>query len=83
MTARCAVFGHRYRFRADGTTMTWTCERGCPVGGSKVYDSSEEAARYAAAFDREDSQDLGRRAPLLGMFPLRLVRAVRQFRRHE
>lgn len=63
--------------------MTWACERGCPVGGHKIYNSSAEAARYAAAFDREDSQDLGRRAPLLGMFPLRLVRAVRQLRRHE
>ncbi|EHR51254.1 hypothetical protein SacmaDRAFT_3018 [Saccharomonospora marina XMU15] len=62
--------------------MTWACERGCPVGGSKTYASAEQASRYAAAFDRQDSEDLGRRAPLLGMFPLRLARAVRQLRRH-
>ena len=32
-----------------------------------------EAARYAAAFDRDDARDLGRRAPL-SLFPLRLTR---------
>ena len=53
--------------------MRWTCERGCGAGGSKEYASAEEAARYAAAFDREDRSELGRRAPLLGMFPLRHV----------
>ena len=52
--------------------MRWSCERGCGGGGSKEYPSPEEAARFAAAFDREDRSELGRRAPLLGMFPLRL-----------
>ena len=28
-------------------------------------------------FDREDREDLGRRAPLVGLFPLRLMRALR------
>jgi hypothetical protein len=68
----CRVFGHRYRFRADGTTMTWTCERGCGAGGSKTYATAAEASSYAAAFDREDRDELGRRAPFLGMFPLRI-----------
>jgi hypothetical protein len=68
----CRLLGHRYRFEADGQTMRWTCERGCGAGGSKEYGSAEEASRYAAAFDREDRAVLGRRAPLLGMFPLRL-----------
>ena len=68
----CRLLGHRYRFRADGATMRWTCQRGCGAGGSKEYESAEEAARYAAAFDREDRGELGRRAPFLGMFPLRL-----------
>jgi hypothetical protein len=73
----CRAFGHRYRFTADGPTMTWTCQRGCDVGGSKVYPSAAEAARFAAAFDREDSEDLGRRAPLVAGLPLRVIRAVR------
>jgi hypothetical protein len=68
----CRLFGHRYRFRAEGQTMRWECERGCGASGSKDYATAEEAVRYAAAFDREDRSELGRRAPLLGMFPLRL-----------
>ena len=55
--------------------MRWACERGCGAGGSKEYATVAEAARYAAAFDREDRQDLGRRAPL-GLLPLRLIRAA-------
>ena len=68
----CRVFGHRYRFHAEGATMRWTCERGCGAGGAKEYATDAEAGRYAAAFDREDRDELGRRAPLLGLFPLRL-----------
>ncbi|MGH9062760.1 MAG: hypothetical protein ACRDZQ_06520 [Acidimicrobiales bacterium] len=30
------------------------------------------SARYAAAFDREDLDEVGRRAPFFGMFPLRI-----------
>ncbi|TWE28366.1 hypothetical protein FHX69_1020 [Prauserella muralis] len=60
--------------------MTWTCERGCAAGGRKTYASASEARRYATAFDREDSTELGHRAPLLGMFPLRLLRAIRRGR---
>jgi hypothetical protein len=68
----CRVFGHRYRFRAEGATMRWTCERGCGAGGSKEYPTAADAATYATAFDREDRDELGRRAPFLGMFPLRI-----------
>jgi hypothetical protein len=68
----CRVLGHRYRFRAEGSTMRWECGRGCGAGGSKEYATADEAARYAAAFDREDTGELGRRAPILGMFPLRM-----------
>jgi hypothetical protein len=74
----CRFFGHRYRFRAEGATMRWTCERGCGAGGSKEYANAEEAARYAAAFDVEDRAELGRRAPLLGLFPLRLWWTLRR-----
>jgi hypothetical protein len=77
----CRVLGHRYRFRAEGDTMLWECQRGCGAGGSKHYATTEEAARYAKAFDREDRDDLGRRAPLIGLFPLRLYRALRDRRR--
>jgi hypothetical protein len=61
--------------------MYWTCQRGCGAGGSKDYASAEDAARYARVLDREDRDDAGRRAPLFGLFPLRLLRAFRQRRR--
>jgi hypothetical protein len=73
----CTVLGHRYRFAADGTTMVWRCVR-CDAGGRKGYPSPAEAKRYAAAFDREDREDIGRHAPLVGLFPLRLWRAWRR-----
>lgn len=69
----CRVFGHRWRFSADGETMRWACERGCGAGGEKRYDSPESARRYARAFDREDRSDVGRR-PLLSLLPLGLAR---------
>jgi hypothetical protein len=75
----CRVFGHRYRFAADGATMRWTCGRCGARGGEKTYASAADAARYAAAFDREDRADIGRRAPLVGLLPLRLWRALRQY----
>lgn len=74
----CRVFGHRYRFWAEGPIMRWQCQRGCPAGGSKAYPSPAEARHYAAALDREDRDDLGRRAPILGMFPLRIWHRMRQ-----
>jgi hypothetical protein len=58
--------------------MTWACERCGEPGGSKIYASAEEAARYARAFDREDREDTGRRAPLVALLPLRLWRAFRR-----
>ncbi|HET9841277.1 MAG TPA: hypothetical protein VFQ01_04655 [Nocardioides sp.] len=57
--------------------MVWECERGCGQLGSKQYATSEEAIRFAAAFNRKDSDDLGRRAPLIGLFPLRVWRRLR------
>jgi hypothetical protein len=72
------MLGHRFRFASDGDVMRWTCQRGCGTGGEKRYPSAADAARYAGAFDREDSEDLGRRAPLVGLFPLRLARALRK-----
>ncbi len=57
--------------------MRWECERRCGAGASKTYASAAEAHHYALAFDREDRDELGRRAPLLGMFPLRTWHKLR------
>ena len=73
---RCRVFGHRYRFSATGAVMRWERQRDC--GGSKTYSSPAAARRYASAFDREDRDQLGRRAPLLGMFPLRIWHKIHE-----
>lgn len=72
----CRLLGHRYRFAAEGATMRWECERGCGTGGEKTYESAADARRYAAALDRDDRDRIGRRAPLLGMLPLRVWRAL-------
>ena len=74
----CQVFGHSPVFSVDGLTLRWECERGCGDGGSKRYSSAEDARRYAAAFNRKDSADLGKRAPLLGLLPLRVWRRFRR-----
>jgi hypothetical protein len=79
----CRVMGHRYRFDADGAVMRWRCERGCGAGGDKRYPTAEEARRYARAFDREDRSDIGRRAPLIGLLPLRIGRALADRARRE
>lgn len=76
MVLRCRLTGHRYRFAAEGATMRWRCGRCGAAGGEKRYASAEEAARYARAFDREDRDDLGRRAPLVALFPLRVARRM-------
>jgi hypothetical protein len=76
----CRIAGHRYRFSATGTKMSWACARCGAAGGEKTYGSAEEAHRFARAFDREDRDDLGRRAPLVGLLPLRLWRAWRDRR---
>jgi hypothetical protein len=75
----CRVLGHRYRFRAEGPIMRWSCQR-CGVGGTKEYATAADARRYAQGLDREDRQDLGRRAPLIGLLPLRIWRALRRRR---
>ncbi|MGH3051229.1 MAG: hypothetical protein ACRDLK_13815 [Gaiellaceae bacterium] len=74
----CRLLGHRYRFGAEGATMRWECERCGALGGEKAYASAEEASRYARAFDREDRDEVGRRAPFLGMFPLRIAWLLRR-----
>lgn len=74
---RCRLYGHDYRFSPAGSTMVWSCTRGCGARGSKEYRSASDATRFANAFNKRDTDDLGRRAPLLGMFPLRLWRRLR------
>jgi hypothetical protein len=75
---RCRLLGHRFRFSTEGEVMRWRCQRGCGAEGEKRYGTSAEAERYATAFDREDREDLGRRAPLIAGLPLRIVRALRK-----
>ena len=58
--------------------MRWRCQRGCGSGGSKGYATAAAAESYATVLDREDNADLGRRAPLVGMFPLRVWHALRR-----
>jgi hypothetical protein len=74
----CRVFGHRYRFSTEGATMHWQCQRCGHPGGSKEYASPEEATRFAEAFDREDSEQLGRNKFLVSLVPLRLFRRYRR-----
>ena len=74
---RCRVFDHRIRFRATGDTMSWSCEWCGGASGSKTYRSAQDAERFARGFDRRDGDETGRRAPYLGMFPLRLWRFLR------
>jgi hypothetical protein len=61
--------------------MQWSCQRGCGAGGAKRYDTAADANLFARAFDREDRQDLGRRAPYFALFPLRLF--GRERKRHR
>jgi hypothetical protein len=75
----CRLLGHRYRFSAAGETMHWSCVR-CDAAGAKTYASAADAARYARALDREDREDIGRRAPLISGLPLRLYRLWRRRR---
>ena len=73
----CRILGHRYRFWHVGAELRWRCERECGAEGSKEYATPEDAARYAAAFDREDGDDTGRRASLSMLFE-RLTRRGRR-----
>ena len=68
----CRLLGHRPRFHSEGATLIWACERDCGAGGSKEYPSAEAARRYAQAFDREDSDALGK-GPLLSLLALRMA----------
>lgn len=75
---RCRVLGHRHRFTSVGPVMRWRCQRGCGAEGAKRYSTADAARHYAAVFDHEDRDDLGRRAPLIAGLPLRLVHAWRR-----
>jgi hypothetical protein len=73
----CRLFGHQPTFCADGATMRWACGRCGGATGAKIYDSAEQAHRYAAAFNKRDVEDVGTRAPLIALLPLRLWRRFR------
>lgn len=78
MTLGCRVFGHDPTFHAEGRTMRWACRRCGDAQGAKQYATAADAKRYAAAFNKRDADDLGKRAPLLGLLPLRLWRMMRR-----
>ena len=73
----CRACGHRQRYRPDGATLRWACERGCGARGEKAYATAEGARRYARAFDRDDCDDFGRR-PLLSLLLLKLLERARR-----
>jgi hypothetical protein len=76
MALRCKALGHQVNFWTEGETMRWDCERECGFAGAKTYADAATARRYAEAFDRNERDDLGKRAPL-SLTPLRLVRRAR------
>jgi hypothetical protein len=76
----CRLLGHRFRFRANGSTLRWECLRGCGAGGSKQYARPEDAERYARGLERETGA-ADRAPPLVAALPLRLLRRWRAPRR--
>jgi hypothetical protein len=76
----CRVLGHRLQFWADGEVMRWECDRNCGLAGEKRYPSAADAQRYARAFERRDSDDLGKR-PTLSLLPLWLGRKAERRQR--
>lgn len=60
--------------------MTWACERCRNEFGHKDYTTERDAQRYAATFDRRESDNMGRGAPLIGLFPLRIWHKFRAAR---
>lgn len=68
--------GHQVHFETSGPTMRWGCERCGESLGEKTYESPDEAARFAAAFGRKDSDKVGAH-PTLSTLPLALARKLR------
>ncbi len=76
-TWRCRVLGHRFVFRAAAEQMVWSCTR-CAAGSSRRYSTPAEAARFSEALNVRATTDLGKRAPIVGLLPLRVWRWWRQ-----
>lgn len=72
----CRLKGHDIRFSSDGRTLRWSCARACGEGGEKTYGTAAEARRYAAAFDRRDSDRVGDH-PTLSTLPVWVARKLR------
>ncbi len=75
----CRLLGHKFVFRAEADLMVWECSR-CGAWSSKRYPTSDEAARFAKVLNVRATDELGKRAPLVGLLPLRVWRRLR---RHE
>jgi len=81
VTVACRVYGHQPAFRADGRIMRWECGRCGQSSGAKEYGTADEAQRFATAFNKRDVDSLGKRAPLIGLLPLRIWRIFSRLRR--
>jgi len=51
-TLTCRIFDCAWVFRAEGSTLTWRCARGCASHGSREYDSPEQARLMARGLER-------------------------------
>lgn len=71
----CRVVGHRWEFFATGQTLRWRCGRGCGADGTRQYESSEEAERFAFRLNRSaPGPPLSLITALGGIFPRRNAR---------
>jgi hypothetical protein len=52
MANACEFIGHRFRYRAEGTTVRGVCMRGCGETTSMLFATPREARRQAAALNR-------------------------------
>jgi len=52
MANACELIGHRFRYRAEGTTVHGVCVRGCGETTSMLFATPREARRRAAALNQ-------------------------------
>jgi hypothetical protein len=67
MKLACRLSGHRWRFRREGATVLWSCERGCGAGGERGYESPAVASVHLRHYARRPPQPVGLLAALAGV----------------
>lgn len=75
-TLTCRIFDHDWVFETQGPRMVWWCRRGCGEGGERIYDTPQEARRYARAFNGNE-RTTGRVLAMLGGTLLRRQKTSR------